>query len=113
MFQTVVDVLKLLTKEDPTPAAADKALFFLAPAIVFVPSFMAYMALPFSRHWVDRRPRPTGLLFIFAVLSLVPLGILMAGWASNNKWSLLGGMRAVGAADHLRGAAAALGAAAS
>ena len=93
--QTVFDVLKLLTKEDPTPKAADKALFFIAPAIVFVPSLMAYAALPFSNS-ARIVNLELGLLFTFAVLSLVPLGILAAGWASNNKWSLLGGMRAVG-----------------
>ena len=95
MFQTVFDVLKLLTKEDPTPRAVDKALFFLAPAIVFVPSLMAYMVLPFSRTWVVV-DLPYGLLFIFAVMSVIPLGILCAGWASNNKWSLIGAMRVVG-----------------
>lgn len=93
--QTVFDVLKLLTKEDPTPKAVDKALFFIAPAIVFVPSLMAYAALPFSNS-MRIVNLELGLLFTFAVLSLVPLGILAAGWASNNKWSLLGGMRAVG-----------------
>jgi NADH-quinone oxidoreductase subunit H len=95
MFQTVFDVLKLLTKEDPTPRAVDRALFFLAPAIVFVPSLMAYMVLPFSRTWVIA-DLPYGLLFIFAVMSMIPLGILAAGWASNNKWSLVGAMRVVG-----------------
>ena len=48
MFQTMADVVKLLTKEDTTPAKVDKALFFLAPAMVFVPSLMAYAAIPFS-----------------------------------------------------------------
>jgi NADH-quinone oxidoreductase subunit H len=95
MFQTVFDVLKLLTKEDPTPKAVDKALFFLAPAIVFIPSLMAYMVLPFSRTWVIV-DLPYGLMFIFAVMSIIPLGILAAGWASNNKWSLYGAMRVVG-----------------
>ena len=95
MFQTVFDVLKLLTKEDPTPRAVDKALFFLAPAIVFVPSLMAYMVLPFSRTWVIV-DLPYGLLFVFAVMAIVPLGILAAGWSSNNKWSLIGAMRMVG-----------------
>jgi NADH-quinone oxidoreductase subunit H len=95
MFQTVFDVLKLLTKEDPTPRAVDKALFFLAPAIVFVPSLMAYMVLPFSRRWVIV-DLPYGLLFTFAVMAIVPLGILAAGWSSNNKWSLIGAMRVVG-----------------
>ncbi|HEY5540626.1 MAG TPA: NADH-quinone oxidoreductase subunit NuoH [Coriobacteriia bacterium] len=95
MFQTVFDVLKLLTKEDVTPRAVDKALFFLAPVIVFVPSLMAYMVLPFSRTWVILDV-PYGLLFYFAVMSVVPLGILAAGWASNNKWSFIGAMRIVG-----------------
>lgn len=95
-FQTVFDVLKLLTKEDITPTGVDKALFFLAPAVVFIPSLMAYIVLPFSRTWVIG-DFDLGLLFLFAVQSIVPLGILMAGWSSNNKWSLIGGMRAVGA----------------
>jgi len=92
-LQTLMDVVKLLTKEDITPRAVDRWLFRLAPVVVFVPSLMAYAALPFSPSWhtVDL---DTGLLFTFAILSFVPIGLLMAGWASNNKWSLLGGMRA-------------------
>lgn len=95
-FQTVFDVLKLFTKEDVTPAGVDKVLFFMAPAMVFVPSLMAYMTVPFSRTWTIL-DHEMGLLLAFAVLSIVPLGVLMAGWSSNNKWSLLGGMRSVGA----------------
>ena len=94
-FQTVFDVLKLLTKEDPTPKAVDRALFFLAPVIVFVPSLAAYMVLPFSRTWVIA-DMPLGLLFIFAAMSVIPLGVLAAGWSSNNKWSMIGAMRVVG-----------------
>jgi len=93
LLQTVNDVLKLLTKEDLTPRNVDKVLFYLAPMVVFVPSFMAYMALPFS-DTLKAVNLETGLLFTFAVLAVVPLGILMAGWASANKWALLGGMRA-------------------
>ena len=93
IVQTTADVLKLLTKEDPTPSAVDKALFFIAPAVVFIPSLMAYAAIPFSQTWTITG-LDTGLLYTFAVLSFVPIGILMAGWASANKWSLLGGMRA-------------------
>ena len=95
MTQTVFDVLKLLTKEDPTPTAADRWLFFLAPAVVFVPSLAAYAALPFSNSAVMAN-LDLGLLYTFAIMSLIPLGVLMAGWASNNKWSLIGGVRAVG-----------------
>ncbi len=92
-LQTVMDVLKLLTKEDVTPRAVDRWLFRLAPAVVFVPSLMAYAALPFSDTWRVTN-LDSGLLYTFTALSLVPIGILMAGWASANKWSLLGGMRA-------------------
>jgi NADH-quinone oxidoreductase subunit H len=95
VFQTLLDVVKLLTKEDTTPTGVDKALYFLAPVLVFVPSLMAYAPLPFSKGLVIVDSE-VGLLLAFAVLSVVPLGILMAGWASANKWSLLGGMRAVG-----------------
>jgi NADH-quinone oxidoreductase subunit H len=91
-LQTINDVVKLLTKEDLTPRAVDKVLFFLAPLVVFVPSYMAYLAIPFSGQLAAVNIE-TGLLFTFAMLSIIPIGILMAGWASANKWSLLGGMR--------------------
>lgn len=93
IFQTTMDVLKLFTKEDITPCGVDLDLFRLAPIAVFAPSLLAYAALPYARN-VRIADLDTGLLFTFAALSLVPLGILMAGWASANKWSLLGGMRA-------------------
>ncbi|HHJ99151.1 MAG TPA: NADH-quinone oxidoreductase subunit NuoH [Actinobacteria bacterium] len=92
ILQTMNDVIKLLTKEDLTPRLADKALFYLAPMIVFVPSFMAYLALPFS-DTLKATSLETGLLFTLAALSVVPIGILLAGWSSGNKWGLLGGMR--------------------
>lgn len=91
--QTINDVFKLLTKEDITPRLADRALFYLAPMVVFVPSLMAYLALPFSDS-LKVTSLETGLLFTLAMLSVVPIGILLAGWSSGNKWGLLGGMRA-------------------
>lgn len=93
LLQTVNDVIKLLTKEDLTPRAADKALFYLAPIVVFVPSFLAYLALPFS-DTLKAVSLETGLLFTFAVLSVVPIGLLLAGWSSASKWGLIGGVRA-------------------
>jgi NADH-quinone oxidoreductase subunit H len=93
VLQTSMDVVKLLTKEDFIPSAADRGLFRLAPYMVFVPSFMAYAALAFGPN-VAFSHLDTGLLYVFAILSVVPIGIMMAGWASNSKWSLLGGMRA-------------------
>lgn len=93
LLQTVADVLKLLSKEDITPSGVDRWMYRLAPAIVFVPSLMAYAAIPFSETLRITRLE-TGLLFTFAVLSLVPLGMIMAGWASANKYALIGAMRA-------------------
>ncbi len=92
-LQTSMDVVKLLTKEDFIPSAADKWLFRLAPYMVFVPSFMAYAALVLGPK-AAFSGLDTGLLYVFAVLALVPMGVMMAGWASNSKWSLIGGMRA-------------------
>lgn len=95
VLQTVADVIKLLTKEDFDPGMTDRWLFRLAPAVVFVPSFMAYVALAFGPSAAMRFSNlDTGLFYAFAIMSIVPIGILMAGWASNSKWSLLGGMRA-------------------
>jgi NADH-quinone oxidoreductase subunit H len=96
MLQTVADVGKLLTKEDFRPAAADKWLFRIAPLLVFVPSFMAYLPLAFGPKLAFLPNLDTGLLVGLAIMSLVPIGVMMAGWASNAKWSLIGGMRAVG-----------------
>jgi NADH-quinone oxidoreductase subunit H len=95
LLQTTNDVIKLLTKEDLRPASADPGLFNIAPFLVFVPSFMVYIPLVFGPNLAVTH-LDTGVLFIFAMLSLVPLGIVMAGWASNSKWSLIGGMRAAG-----------------
>lgn len=93
-FQTLADVLKLLAKEDITPAEVDKSLYFIAPLIVLIPALMAYIALPFSAE-LTAADMSLGLLFTFAAMSLAPLGVVAAGWSSANKWSLLGGMRAV------------------
>jgi len=93
ILQIPNDVLKLFTKEDVTPRAVDRWLFALAPAVITVPSLLAYLALPFSESLAATRLE-TGLLFTFAVLSIVPIGLLMAGWSSGNKWSLIGGVRA-------------------
>jgi NADH-quinone oxidoreductase subunit H len=95
LLQTTNDVIKLLTKEDLRPASADMWLFNIAPFLVFVPSFMAYLVLTFGPG-LAVTSLDTGALLVFALTSLVPLGTLMAGWASNSKWSLLGGMRAAG-----------------
>lgn len=94
VLQPLADILKLLQKEDLTPSTADKKLYNLAPFVVFLGSYAAFAALPFSAMYIGARIN-TGIFFIVAVSSLVVVGILMAGWGSNNKYSLMGSMRSV------------------
>ncbi|HVW98056.1 MAG TPA: NADH-quinone oxidoreductase subunit NuoH [Mucilaginibacter sp.] len=91
-LQTVADILKMLQKELITPAAADKLLFILAPAIIFIAVYLGFAALPWGRGLVPSNLN-LGLYYIFAIISVETLGILMAGWGSNNKYSILGAMR--------------------
>jgi len=93
LLQSVADILKLLLKEDIIPANADRALFLLAPIIAFVPSFMVLAIIPFTATHVFTAGLNVGVLYYIALSSITILGIVMAGWASNNKYSLLGGMR--------------------
>jgi NADH-quinone oxidoreductase subunit H len=90
--QSLADGVKLLLKEDLIPKGADKPLFVLAPAIVLGSIFGALVALPLSYDfyfgWVD-----LGLFMILALSSTTTIGVVMAGWASNSKWSLYGSMR--------------------
>ncbi len=90
--QTIADIIKLIQKEDIVPAAADKKLHLLAPFVVFIGSYAAFAAIPFSSLYIGSNLN-IGLFYIVAVSSLVVIGLLMAGWASNNKWSMLGAMR--------------------
>lgn len=91
--QTLADALKLLLKEDIVPASTDRHLFKMAPFIVFLGAFAAYVVIPFgaSSFVTDLN---IGVLYVIAAGSLSVIGIIMAGWASNNKYSLYGGMRA-------------------
>ena len=95
LAQTIADAIKLLAKEDIIPALADKWPFAAAPIIVFVPAYMVYLVIPFGQGngWVAQ-DLSIGILYISAVLSIPIVGIITAGWASNNKWSLLGAFRA-------------------
>jgi NADH-quinone oxidoreductase subunit H len=90
--QSLADGLKFVQKEDLIPRDADKPLFRLAPYIALVPAFCAYLAIPFGVGWVFR-DSDVGLLFVLAMLAIEVLGVIMAGWASNSKWSLYGAMR--------------------
>ena len=92
LLQTVADGLKLLTKEDIIPRLADKPLFALAPAIVFAGVLMRFVPLPFGDKLIAS-DLDLGLFFIAAVGAVEVLGVIMAGWASNNKWSLFATIR--------------------
>ena len=90
--QTVADGLKLLLKEDIVPAAADRVLFKMAPMIVFIASFASFVVIPFGASSIVSDLN-IGILYIVAVTSLSVVGVIMAEWASNNKYTLYGGMR--------------------
>ncbi len=92
-LQWLADGIKLLIKEDTIPAAADPRLFKLAPFIVTMGFVAAFVVMPFTSVLIVADLN-VGILYLTAVSSLVVVGILMAGWASNNKWSLIGGVRA-------------------
>ena len=92
-LQTLADAVKLIAKEDLRPATADRWIFELAPFAIFVPTFLAFVAIPFTRDWAVSF-LDLGLLYVVAVTGLSFIGFLMAGWASDNKYALLGGLRA-------------------
>jgi len=92
IFQTIADFIKLLMKELVYIKNSDKLLFNIAPFIVIIASFMAIAAIPFAKglHAIDF---DIGILYVVAVTSLSVVGVLLAGWSSNNKYSLIGAMR--------------------
>jgi NADH-quinone oxidoreductase subunit H len=92
MFQTVADTLKLIVKEGMTPDGADKFLFNVAPFVVMITSMMVMAPLIFAKG-LQIWDVNVGVLFMVSVSSITVIGILIAGWASNNKYSLLGAMR--------------------
>jgi len=94
ILQTIADLLKMLQKEDIRPSAIDLIPFLIAPFIVFSAVFVGYAVLPLNSV-MGGAGIYSGVFFLVAVVSLDVLGILMAGWASNNKYSLYGAMRSV------------------
>ncbi len=94
LLQPVADMVKIFTKEDWVPPFADKATFVIAPAIIVVTVLMSFIVIPFAPGvWVA--DLNIGILFVLAMSSLGAYSIALAGWASNNKYALLGGLRAV------------------
>ncbi|CAN5622998.1 NADH-quinone oxidoreductase subunit NuoH [soil metagenome] len=92
-LQAAADGIKLLFKADITPAKSDPWLFTLGPAIVVIPVFLSFLIVPFGQNMVIT-DLGIGIFLWIALSSVVPIGLLMAGYASNNKYSLLGGLRA-------------------
>lgn len=93
VLQVVADAIKLLTKEDWIPPFADKAVFVLAPAVIAVTTLLAFAVVPIAPD-IGVVDLNIGLLFFLAMSSLGVYSIVLGGWASNNKYSLLGGFRA-------------------
>jgi len=93
-LQTFADILKLIQKEFITPSAADKILFVAAPVIIFTAVFLGFAVMPWAPGLAPAATN-LGLFYVIAIISVDAIGLLMAGWGSNNKFSLLGSMRAV------------------
>jgi len=94
LLQTLADIIKLITKEDITPAKADKIAFNIAPVLSVVAVLLIWAVIPFAPGWIGTDIN-VGVLYIAAVGSFGIVSVLMAGWSSNNKYALLGAFRAV------------------
>jgi NADH-quinone oxidoreductase subunit H len=94
LFQPIADGIKMLVKEDIVPARADKIVHFLAPVLIAATAILALGVIPYGRNMTPFTI-DGGILFFFAVGSTTELAVFMAGWGSNNKFSMLGAMRAI------------------
>ncbi len=95
LLQTFADAIKLIAKEDVRPRATDPWFFLAAPALVFCPMLASWVVLPFAQDIVGVDLN-IGLLYLTTLGSMTVLGIVIAGWASNNKYALVGGLRSAG-----------------
>ncbi|HEX2055110.1 MAG TPA: NADH-quinone oxidoreductase subunit NuoH [Nitrospiraceae bacterium] len=93
MFQSLADMIKIFTKEDWIPPFADKRVFVLAPTIVVIATLMSFAVVPFAPG-ISVADSNIAVLFVLAMSSLAAYSVVLAGWASNSKYALLGGMRA-------------------
>src|SRR5579863_630670 len=94
LLQTVADVGKLLLKEDIHATSTDKILFLLAPSVFMAPVIAAFAVLPFSPYiGLPGTALATGIVYLVAMSSLDVVAVVMAGWSSNNKYALIGGLR--------------------
>ena len=90
--QTIADMIKLLLKEDIIPDKADRWVHSIAPIVIFVPSLIGFLVIPFDKYLIGADLN-VGILLVFGFSSIAVLSIFMGGWASNNKYTLLGGLR--------------------
>ena len=103
LLQPLADAIKLLTKEDHIPSEADRLLFTIAPVVALVPPFLVFVAIPFGDPvWLwgteitlSLSDMNVGLLFILAVSGIGVFGTILAGWASNSKYAVLGSLRSI------------------
>lgn len=93
ILQPIADGIKLLTKEDFIPDKADRWIFFIAPYIAVASAFIVFVVVPFGPDWAVIADLNIGLLFVLAVSSVGVLALILAGWSSNSKYSLLGALR--------------------
>lgn len=93
LLQSLADGLKLIGKEDLMPAVADGLLFRLAPYLAFAPVFAAFLAMPYGPNLTLVPQLNVGVFWVLALLGLEVMGVILAGWSSNNKWSVYGAMR--------------------
>lgn len=93
MLQSIADAVKLVAKEDVRPTTADRWVFEFAPYFVFVPVFLMFIPIPWTETWIIR-DLELGFLYVFGVLGLNIVGVVMAGWGSDNKYALIGAVRA-------------------
>lgn len=94
LLQTFADILKMLQKEDIIPTHADKRLFVLAPVVVFTSVLMGFATIPLAPTYISSNIN-VGIFYLLAIVSIEAVGLLMAGWGSNNKYALLGSLRSV------------------
>lgn len=92
LFQVAWDGLKLVSKEDIIPENADKLLFVIAPYLVFVPALITYVTIPVYNN-IFVRDLDIGVLYVFTAATLLPVGMILAGWSSYNKFSMIGALR--------------------
>ena len=91
LLQPMADAAKLIFKEDIIPAHVDRVVYLMAPIVALVPSMAALAVIPFG--WLQAADVNIGVLWILALSSLAVYGVVLAGWSSNNKWSMMGGIR--------------------